>query len=113
MITNFKLYENVENQVWLVQLFDSNQVLLSTEVCQDEESVENYIINLANDDRKDISENSEEDYTEDMIFIYVDDVIKWYQNSNDIEIMYHPEKVRNDKLDEQIIRLRETRKYNL
>jgi len=105
---HLKLFENNNNEFWLVDYYIIEDNSHDYTLLPDEQSAENYIISLINDEKRNLDGEND-------IFIYVDDAINWYNNTFfDINITYEKIQLSSKiKLDDKIEKLRVLNKYNL
>lgn len=109
------LYENIENYIkpkyWLLDYYIKDNHSHSYSLYPDEESVQNAIITIINDERGEF----EEEWNDEMYFTNYDDAIDWYEKTfSDIKIIYHKVALK-DHFDggPDLKRMRDIRKYNL
>ena len=112
---HLKLYENINPTYWMLNYYNKDSDENSYSLYPDKDSVENAILEIVNDERKEYLDAEEQEYDDDMIFIYMEDALKWYQNNfSDIEISYENVTLSNKmETNEKIKKLRTLKNYNL
>lgn len=111
---HIKTFENNSEDYWLF-VYDIKNGDASYTLYPDQESCENSIIDIINEERESYEIEEENEYNEDMIFTDINEALDWYNDTfSDITITYHSLHL-SPKYSgsEKIKKLRTTRNYNL
>jgi len=107
---HLKLFENKENEYWLVDYRYIYQNNSDCSLFPDEKSAEDYAIMLVNDEKRGIEGDN---YSDDMFFVYYDEAIEWCETLSDIRINVSNIKLEPPFKNKELEKRREIKKYNL
>lgn len=111
---HIKTFENNSENYWLF-VYDIKDGDTSYSLYPDQETCENNIIDIINEERENYEIDNEVEYTEDMIFTEIDEALEWFEdNFKGVTITYHSLHLSpRYSGSEKIKKLRTTRNYNL
>ena len=108
---HLQLFENVGDNFWLV-VYNILNGDISYTLYPDEESAENHIITVVNQERRDLEQDN---YNDDMFFSDVEDAMDWYDDTfSNITMTYHKIKLSSHFTgSDKLKRMKDIKKYNL
>lgn len=111
---HLRVFENINQELWLVIFVSTEDHDTSVHVHADKESAENFLLDVINDDKKLHMEedgyNENEDYETD-----IDEALEWYNDNIEHTKLYlESTRIKDSyKESEKLKQMRSSKKYNL